>query len=243
MRLPILILHASAGILAMLAGAFAISFRKGYGRHRVTGNLFVICMLIMSAAGAWLAFRKSEADNVLGGIFTFYFVATAWAAAKHADSEIWRVDWIAPPIALAIAGAWFLWGIEAERGQMAVTGQSSAGGYFFFGTLALLCAAGDMRMLRRGGVAGRQRLTRHLWRMCFGWFIATISFFLGQQQLFPMWLRRSKALVLLAFLPLLFLFFWLIRVRFTNAFRDGSDAQLLISETSNLTTDGTANNS
>jgi integrase len=70
--------------------------------------------------------------------------------------------------------------VEVARGQTAVKDQSHAGAYFFFGTVALLCAAGDVRVLLRGGLSGTQRLVRHLWRICFGWFIATISFFLGQ---------------------------------------------------------------
>jgi Predicted membrane protein (DUF2306) len=97
MRFPLLVLHVSAGILAMLAGAFAISFRKGSRRHRTTGNMFVICMLIVSAVGAWLAFKKSEADNVLGGIFTFYLIATAWTTARRGEAEIWNLDWATPP--------------------------------------------------------------------------------------------------------------------------------------------------
>ena len=209
--------------------------------------MFVICMLIVAAAGAWLAFRKSEADNILGGIFTLYFVATAWATARHRDGEVWKLDWIASPVALAAAATWLILGVEVTRGQMIVKGQSSADAYFFFGVLALLCASGDVRILLRGGVTGRQRLTRHLWRMCFGWFIATISFFLGQQQVFPAWLRGSKVLVLLAFLPLLFLFFWLIRVRFTGTYQDGSvegdlEPSLSAGEAQGVTTNGTASN-
>lgn len=220
MRLPLLVLHVGAGILAMLAGALAISFRKGSHRHRSAGTVFVICMLSVSAAGAWLAFRKSEADNVLGGIFSFYLVATAWVTARRRETLVRGLDWITSLAALTVAVLWLVWGIEVMRGQMAVKGQSSAGGYFFFGILALLCAAGDVRVLR-SGIFGRQRLARHLWRMCFGWFIATISFFLGQQQVFPVWLRGSKFLVVMAFLPLMFLAFWLARVRFTGAYREG----------------------
>jgi uncharacterized membrane protein len=220
MRLPILILHVSAGIVAMLSGALAISVRKGSRVHRVAGDVFVICMLSVAAAGAWLAFRKSEPDNVLGGIFTFYLIATAWATTRKEEAKIWKLDWVASPAALAIAALWFYWGIEVTRGRMAAGQGSSAGGYFFFGSLALLCATGDMRMLQRGGISGRPRLTRHLWRMCFGWFIATVSFFLGQQQVFPQWLRGSIVLVGLGFLPLLFMIFWLIRIRLINIYRE-----------------------
>ena len=221
MRLPLLVLHVSAGILAMLAGALAICFRKGSQGHRLAGNVFVISMLSVSAAGAYLAFMKSEADNVLGGIFAFYFVATAWATARRAETERWALEWSEPLAALVVAAIWITWAIEVVRGRMAVGDHSSVGGYFFFGVLALLCAAGDVRMLLRGALSERQRLARHLWRMCFGWFIATISFFLGQQQVFPVWLRGSYVLVVFAFLPLLLLIFWFIRVRFTNRYEKG----------------------
>ena len=60
-------------------------------------------------------------------------------------------------------------------------------------------------MLMRSGVLGPKRIRRHLWRMCFGLFIATGSFFLGQQQVFPAVLRGSPLLIVLAILPLVFL--------------------------------------
>jgi len=221
MRLPLLVLHVSAGVLAMLAGALAISFRKGSRGHRGAGNVFVVCMLSVSAVGSYLGFMNSEADNVLGGIFAFYLVATAWATARRGETETWKLDWAAPLVALMVAAINIIWGVEVAGGRTAVKDQSPAGAYFSFGVLALLSASGDVRMLLRGGVSGRQRLVRHLWRMCFGWFIATISFFLGQQQVFPAWLRGSKFLVVLAFLPLLLLSFWVIRVRFTKTYQNG----------------------
>ena len=230
----------------MLAGALAIAFRKGSRGHRRAGNVFVICMLSVAALGSYLGFMKGEMDNFTGGIFAFYLVATAWATAKQGESptagqahrvtdtqgiaagesdggsvkrtNLRKLDCFAPPVALTFAAINFLWGVEVARGQTAVKNQSPAGAYFFFGTLALLSATGDVRMLLGGGLFGRQRLVRHLWRMCFGWFIATVSFFLGQQQVFPGWLRGSYVLVWLAFLPLLFLIFWVIRVRLTNKY-------------------------
>ena len=43
--------------------------------------------------------------------------------------------------------------------------------YFFLGSIALLAAVGDVRMLVRGGISGTQRLMRHFWRMCFALFL------------------------------------------------------------------------
>ena len=72
-------------------------------------------------------------------------------------------------------------------------------------------------MLLRGGVFGTQRISRHLWRMCFGLWIAAGSVFLARQQLFPALLRNTGALYFLTALPLLIMVFWLVRIRFTSA--------------------------
>ena len=74
--------------------------------------------------------------------------------------------------------------------------------------------------LARGGISGRQRITRHLWRMCYGLFIATGSFFLGQQQVFPAFLRGSIFPTLPALLPLPLLVYWFLRVRFGKAYKN-----------------------
>ena len=47
---------------------------------------------------------------------------------------------------------------------------------------------------------------------------ASASFFLGQQKVMPLWMHGSPVLTVLGTAPLGFLIFWLIRVRFTNAY-------------------------
>jgi len=94
-----------------------------------------------------------------------------------------------------------------------------AGMYFVFGSLALLAAAGDIRMLLRGGVFGVPRIARHLWRMCFALFVAYASLFLARPHLFPAVLSRTHVLFVLGVLPLILMIFWLVRVRFKNAFK------------------------
>ena len=90
--------------------------------------------------------------------------------------------------------------------------------HFFLGSVMLLAAAGDVRMLLRGGVFGAQRIVRHFWRMCFGLFIATGSFFLVQgSKVFPAFILKTNILFIPAILPLILLIFWLFRVRFTDA--------------------------
>lgn len=217
MRLPLLFFHISAGVLAMFAGAAAMSFRKGSRWHGVAGNFFVALMMVMATSASCLAYLKHQTNNVFGGLLTIYMVATAWATAKRRDGETGIPDWLGFLFALAIGVLSVIHGFEKATGRAPFDG-SPAFMDFFMGSVILLAALGDLRMLVRG-ILGRRRIARHLWRMCFGWFIATGSFFLGQQQVFPAWLRGSPVLLVPALLPLVLLIFWLIRVRFTNAYK------------------------
>ena len=88
--------------------------------------------------------------------------------------------------------------------------------YFVFGSIAALAAALDLRLILRRGVFGVQRITRHIWRMCVALLIAAFSFFLGQQQIFPVSVRGSPILFLPEIAVLGSLMFWLVRVQFTN---------------------------
>ena len=213
MRLPILVLHICAGITGILSGTAAMSFRKGSHGHRMAGNVFFISMLSMSAAGAYLALMKHQMNNVFGGILAFYLVATAWMTAKRRDGETGIFDWGALLVALPVGVVIVAYGFEAAKSPTRSIGGVPAGMFFFLGSVALLSAAGDVRMLARGGVFGAKRVVRHLWRMCFSFFIATGSFFLGQQQVFPAFLRKTNLLFVPAILPLILMIFWLWRVR------------------------------
>jgi hypothetical protein len=73
--------------------------------------------------------------------------------------------------------------------------------------------------LVRGGISGAPRIARHLWRMCFALFVAASSIFLARQHIFPAVLRTTGVLFLLSFFPLMVMIFWLVRVRFTKAFK------------------------
>ena len=64
-----------------------------------------VSMLSMSAAGTYMAFMKSQMNNVFGGVLTFYLVATAWATARRRDGKTGILDWVALLLALAL-GTW-----------------------------------------------------------------------------------------------------------------------------------------
>lgn len=220
MRLsPILLLHILAGTLGVLSGAVAISFRKGSRWHRVTGMVFAISMLSLGASGAFMAFMKFQPGNILGGTFTFYLVATAWMTAKRREDKRITFDWAALLLISAVVITEGTFAFQAMRSPTGLRYGYPAGPYIFMGSVALLALAGDVRMLVRGGISGTQRIARHLWRMCFAWFIASASIFLARPHLFPAVMRKTGVLYLLTLLPLGLMFFWLVRIRWTVRYK------------------------
>jgi hypothetical protein len=81
-----------------------------------------------------------------------------------------------------------------------------------FAALAFSAGVGDRRMIRAGGLRGRERIRRHLWRMCTALFIAAASFFLGPVRRIPEPLRLP-ALRLIPFVVLATMAYWLWRYR------------------------------
>jgi Predicted membrane protein (DUF2306) len=218
MRLPILILHIMGGMVGLLSGAAAISFRKGSSAHRMAGNVFVVSMLMMGACGSFLALLKHQMNNVFGGLLIVYLITTAWLTGRRRDGATGVFDWIALLTALSIGASLLTLALRVVAGQSEPQAGVPVGMYFFMGAVPLLAAAGDLRMLAGDGISDLQRLRRHLWRMCFGLFIASGSFFLGQPQVFPNWLRKTNVLFVPAILPLLLMVFWLFRVRFRHTY-------------------------
>lgn len=219
MRLPILILHICAGTLAIPSGFAAAMFRKGSRQHALAGDVFVASMLTMAAAGVWLAVMKSQPGNIVGGTLTLYLVSTAWLTAKRRIQQTNSLDWGALFVVLSLTAVELTWGVEAAMSPTGLRYDYPPGPYFFLGSVALLATIGDIRILVHGGISGGKRIARHLWRMCFGWFIASSSLFLARQRLFPELMRKSGSLFLLSFFPLMVMIFWLVRMSFPKTFK------------------------
>ncbi len=214
---PLMLVHVVAGTISVLAGATALFATKGSKTHRTAGNLFFTFMLLMAASGSIIAWQKPSMITFLAGVFTLYLVATSWVTIRRSAPNIGIFELIAPLVAMAIgaAGIWF--GLEALQSVPALKDGFSAEPYFFFGGLALFAAALDINLLFRRGVAGRHRIARHIWRMCFALYVATGSLFTGPgARAFPESIRDSFLLSVPENVVALLLVFWLARVLFTN---------------------------
>jgi len=229
---PLLLVHMAGGVVGMLSGTAALIFRKGSPRHVLAGKVFVASMLVMAAGAVYLAVVKHQTNNIGGGLLTFYLILTAWLTARRRDDQTSRYDWLAMLVPLTLGLLTWVNGIRLVRMGASSEDGVPVGMSFFMGTVMLLAAAGDVRMLLSGGVSGAKRIVRHLWRMCFGLFIAAGSFFMGPnnrplrlisaigmgQHLSPAIFSMGLYLVL-TILPLILLVFWVFRVWLSKAYR------------------------
>lgn len=213
---PALVLHIGAGITGVLTGLVALSVRKGSRLHRMAGNVFFPAMLLMSVMATYLAAAvPGQSNNLLGGPFTIYMVSTAWATARGRERSVGLFEYGAFVVAALGAAALFVFALLGARTPV------GSGPVYAIAAVAALAAGLDLKVILRGGISGVQRIARHVWRMCFGSFIATGSFFLGQQQVMPKFLHGSPVLFFLGFSPLLAMIFWLIRIRIGDRFKRG----------------------
>ncbi|HYE28682.1 MAG TPA: hypothetical protein VEA61_10670 [Allosphingosinicella sp.] len=211
---PLLALHIAGGLAALLAGTVAVAARKGSPLHARAGTGFAVAMLVLGLTAAILARLKAEPESGLGGLLTCYFVATSWVAARRRDGSTGRFEIVACALALG-AGAITAWaGITGAAATPAGAGPAIA-----FGGICLLAGLLDLNAILRRALTPAQRLARHLWRMCVALFIATGSFFLGQQDVLAEAVRGSPVLFVLAFAPFAVMLFWLVRLRFAGPLR------------------------
>lgn len=209
---PLLLLHIGSAVVSLLAGVLSMMFRKGSGRHRAAGDVFTVAMLSMATSAVYLAlFVKPNMLNAVVGMLTVYLVSTGWWAARRKDGGTGRFDLGALLFILAVGMVALSFGLEAAASTSGTKNGMPAGLYFFFGSMSLLGAVSDVRMFRRGGLAGGHRIARHLWRMGLALLLALFSFFPGQAKLFS---GRSGTGILL--IPHLFVLastlYWRFRV-------------------------------
>ncbi|THD71500.1 hypothetical protein [Phenylobacterium sp.] len=207
-----LALHVSGATVGLASGTVALIAPKGRRLHQVAGTTFFLAMLTMSGVAAVTAPLFSDRVSAMMGVFVFYLTATAWAAVQRPAGQVGRFESGAALAAVAVVAGDLAIGVVGGRMPKGVLdGEPSQVGYVF-AVVATLALIGDLRMIRQGGVFGRQRIARHLWRMCAALAIAWGSF-AGQPRAQPEALRGSLWLITPALLVVAAMIFWLIRVR------------------------------
>ena len=204
--------HIAGGVVALLAGTVAAAAPKGGRAHVAGGIAFALSMCVLGLSAAIIGPSATPPQSPVGGLMVCYFVATGWLAARNRHGQPGAFEKIACTAVLLMGAAMLVKGVQFALGPP-VTTPPPPGAVILLGVICLLAGLGDLRYLLRGTLAHHQRIARHLWRMCFAFFVATGSFFLGQQDVLPAAMRGSPVLVVLAFAPIGLMLVALVRLK------------------------------
>lgn len=191
------IFHAAAGAVGIVTGVAALATRKGGRTHRSVGSVFVAAIVAAALSAIYLAIKSGTPGFIAAGVLIVYFMLTAWMTVKRREHEAGWFEFGAFLFAAVGAALTFYAGYRSVQDGTALLGGIPV---YTFAIVAALCALGDLSVVLRRGLAGKQRIMRHLWRMHLGFFAAVGSFFPGQLPMFPEYVQNIRPLILL-FIP------------------------------------------
>lgn len=178
-----LIVHITAGFLALLVGVVPMVSKKGGRLHKLTGLVFYWCMAAVCLTAVYLVFFKPSTLFLLFiAILSFYFCFSGRRILrlKRSQNRLTRTDQLAAYGALGASLVMFGLGVQAVVGWFS-TGSISTFGmlYFFFAGLLFSNALYDVRLFHNPEKARYGKMEwffGHISRMC-GSYIATLTAF------------------------------------------------------------------
>ena len=211
----IYLVHIAGASLALCFGYVALFSPKGGPLHRRLGRYFVYAIAVMCFGGLAIAILRNVAPetNIPAATLTAYLAVTALTTVRPVSRGLLRLERGGLLLALGLGLTCISLAIRAVVGGASPMGLSTFP-FLLFGSIGLLGAIGDIRVLRAGRLRGPARLHRHLWRMCIALWISASSFFFGGEERVPEFLRNNTPLRALPVLAvLLAMLYWMWRVR------------------------------
>ncbi|MEO1657516.1 MAG: hypothetical protein AAFR65_07325 [Pseudomonadota bacterium] len=208
-------IHFWIGCMSVVSGFTAFSAKKGAAVHRAAGTVFVITMIVLTATGLWLSIAREIPFTVFLSAIAFHALVSAWATAR-ADHALGRFfNRLAPLLSGSLAlGAVYGGSLAPAVGTLDVL---PAGAYFAVAGVSGFLFAFDLRYALSRAPSEQRRLTRHLWRMGFSFFLATGIFFFGNNNVLPEVLRTPVFLAA----PVLAVVLWTVVYAVLTRFRRG----------------------
>ncbi len=175
-------LHASFGGIALLAGAVALSAKKGRRVHKKAGKLFFVTMLISAAMALVIATMPGHHSPFLFsiGVFSSYFLVSGFRSLNFRKKEfsVQTDRWIAWLILIT--------GISMMLYPIVFLGKVNIV-LLVFGAFGVAFGARDLRLLRDLPKLRKSWLKLHLGKMTGGYIAAVTAFFVVNNVLPGIW--------------------------------------------------------
>lgn len=228
--------HIGGGVVGLLAGAAAAAAaaaslsRKGGTVHRTAGKIFFVAMFITYLIGAGVApfLTEGQRPNFVSGILALYLLITGVLAAKRRDFRAGMAEKVGLVISLTIVGMGALFMYLGANSESGTVDGSPPQTFFLFIIAGSAAAVGELRVIIKRKLSDTARKLRHLWRMCFSFFIASGALFFGQPRLFSTSFNESILPGLLAFTPLMIMLIWIFWVNLGHWLKAKFDIQIRV---------------
>ena len=79
----ILVIHITAGAIALLSGLFAIIFRNNVKKHKPVGKIYFLAMTVIFFSAVFMSLYKSNIFLFCVSLFTYYACLTAYRSLKY----------------------------------------------------------------------------------------------------------------------------------------------------------------
>lgn len=206
--------HITLGTIAVLSGSVALVSTKGATIHIRFGRVFATAMILSSLLGAVLGLVNYAEFYItfLAGILSLTLVASSLLTLRSgsrafSSRAVAAINFL-NAVAITFAGT-----IAVGNPEESLFG-FPAEDYFLLAGIALIGLIGDVSYFLRKKVTPNQRIARHLWRMCLGFFIAAGSAFTGPgQSAFPESIQQSGILSLPELVIFILMVFYIVRTR------------------------------
>ncbi len=173
-------------------------------------------MLALGVSGIYFSYSRSILFTWFLALMALYLVTTGWMTARRVEGTIGRFEKIACMFILSSGLIAAGIGVATMSGVPRFTDEVPAGTYLVWAGPAAWFGVLDVNVIRRGGISGRHRIARHLWRMLSAMIIAVTIFFLGNNWVLPDILRMEVFLITPIVVVVASMVFWLVRVLLTN---------------------------
>lgn len=205
-ELVVWLIHFPTGTVALLAACAAFYYPKGSPKHRKSGQVFTIAMLIMLVSGGIAGALKGSLEDMFLAALVSYTVFTAWLTVRHRQPVIGILEYLALAYIITFGlAALFIdpeWEMVREPGV-----------YTFDAMMALLFTVGDIRNILLKGMKRSHRLVRHIWRISFSLVWAALAFGDKIIKMLDSTIDQMPYVVVTpAGLVLCVMFYWLFRV-------------------------------
>lgn len=189
----LLFIHICFGTISLLSAAGAMCATKGQWWHRHFGDFFFYGMTGVFVTAIPMSLMKSNLFLFLIALFSYYLAFTGRRFAINTSGIPARVDWIVSILMLIVGAAMIItgWYIHTENSTYATI-------LWIFGGIGASLSYRNLKLFRRGGARGRERLVQHFSSMIGATIAAVTAFVVTNFHIEPviiLWLGPTVVLV------------------------------------------------